>query len=89
MAFNQLAVIDGYLGDNFHCTYHYFRALAVRQPFPGGEANLERVLKRAFDRWRVARHEGDRSGPNSPRDDVELFRRDLLVVCSILFLKAR
>ncbi len=84
MAFNQLAVIDGYLGDNFHCTYHYFRALAVRQPFPGGEANLERVLKRAFDRWRVSRHEGT----TSPADDLEAFRRDLLVICAILFLKA-
>ncbi|BEJ12115.1 hypothetical protein CspHIS471_0205750 [Cutaneotrichosporon sp. HIS471] len=84
MAFNQLAVIDGYLGDNFHCTYHYFRALAVRQPFPGGEANLERVLKRAFDRWRVARHEGS----TSPTDDLEAFRRDVLVICAILFLKA-
>lgn len=84
MAFNQLAVIDGYLGDNFHCTYHYFRALAVRQPFPGGEANLERVLKRAFDRWRVVRHEG----AASPTDDLETFRRDLLAICAILFLKA-
>ncbi|CAK9786482.1 hypothetical protein CC85DRAFT_326070 [Cutaneotrichosporon oleaginosum] len=84
MAFNQLAVIDGYLGDHFHCTYHYFRALAVRQPFPGGEVNLERVLKRAFDRWRVARHEGDAS----PADGLEAFRRDLLVICAILFLKA-
>lgn len=91
-AFNQLAVVDGYVGDNFHCTYHYFRALAVRQPFPSGRANLERVLKKAFDRWRARRHAGE-GGSNDDAsdpalDEADAFKRDLLTILAIHFVKA-
>lgn len=78
-AFNQLAVIDGYLGEGFDCTYHYYRALAVRQPFPSGDVNLERVLKRAFERWRADREVGT---------GVDGFKRDVLSACAILHLRA-
>ncbi|KAL1409657.1 hypothetical protein Q8F55_003653 [Vanrija albida] len=89
IAFNQLAVIDGYLGDNFHCAYHYFRALAVQQPFPSGEQNLERVFKKVFDRWRASRHaDADEGRADETRDDGDAFKKDLLIALSIVFLKA-
>lgn len=81
-AFNQLAVIDGYVGQAFNCTYHYYRALAVRQPFPSGDVNLERVLKRAFDRWRAG------GGGEKGEGEADRFRRDLLSACAILHLRA-
>jgi hypothetical protein len=85
-------VVDGYVGDNFHCTYHYFRALAVRQPFPSGRANLERVLKKAFDRWRTRRHAAGGAGSGDDKeegtDDADVFKRDLLTILAIHFVRA-
>jgi hypothetical protein len=86
-AFNQLAVINQYVGDNFHCTYHYFRALAVRQPFPSGLANLERVLKKTFDQWRSQRHAREEDKEETV-DDTSAFKRDLLIILAIQFVHA-
>lgn len=89
-----MAVISSYSSDNFLCVYHYFRALAVKLPFPGGEGNLERILKKIFDKWRAGRQEtedfdgGVGSGDNASKDEVQGFKRDFLVIISVFFLRA-
>jgi len=88
VAFNQMAVISSYSSDNFLCVYHYFRALAVKLPFPGGEGNLERILKKIFDKWRNSHQDDARvTGEGISRDEVEELKKDFLVVLAILFLK--
>jgi hypothetical protein len=89
-----MAVISSYVSDNFLCVYHYFRALAVVQPFPGGEGNLERIMRKVYDKWRTARHA---SATDSSRDNnrtledvptVGLFKQKFLNIVSVLYLKA-
>lgn len=81
----------------------------MRLPFPSGEANLERVLKKVFDKWRSQRHAekekekengGEQQSPaaaagaapdskeSQAQDDTDAFKRDLLIVVSILFIRA-
>ncbi|KAL7422823.1 hypothetical protein Q5752_002119 [Cryptotrichosporon argae] len=87
VAFNQLAVIATYTHDHFCGVYHYCRAYAVAQPFPNAEANLERALKRVFERWREVRAAAD--APAS--EDVagpDTFKRDFVVIVAILFARA-
>jgi hypothetical protein len=43
-AYNQLAVISTYIGDDFSCIYYYFRALAIKVPFKGAQDILGRFL---------------------------------------------
>lgn len=66
----------------------------MRLPFPSGEANLERVLKKVFDKWRSQRHaaaengEQPASASEESQDETDVFKRDLLTVVSILFIRA-
>lgn len=64
----------------------------MRLPFPSGEANLERVLKKVFDKWRSQRHavaeNGEQPATEESQDDTDVFKRDLLTVVSILFIRA-
>lgn len=64
----------------------------MRLPFPSGEANLERVLKKVFDKWRSQRHaaaeNGEQPAAEESQDDTDVFKRDLLTVVSILFIRA-
>ena len=43
-AYNQLAVISTYSGDDFSCVYYYFRSLAVKVPFKGANEILAKFL---------------------------------------------
>lgn len=43
--FNQLATIDNYRSDRFGATYHWLRALAVKEPFTTARGNLQATLK--------------------------------------------
>lgn len=71
----------------------------MRLPFPSGEANLERVLKKVFDKWRTQRHaasaaeNGEQPAPaatdtKESQEETDVFKRDLLTVVSILFIRA-
>lgn len=70
----------------------------MRLPFPSGEANLERVLKKVFDKWRSQRHASaaENGEPSAPapatapesQEDADVFKRELLTVVSILFIRA-
>lgn len=69
----------------------------MRLPFPSGEANLERVLKKVFDKWRSQRHaasaveNGEQqaaAAEQESQEETDLFKRDLLTVVSILFIRA-
>ncbi|BGP16343.1 hypothetical protein JCM10213_004884 [Rhodosporidiobolus nylandii] len=48
---NQLAVLSQYASDPLSSLYHYYRALAVRQPFTTAKANLEVSFKKAVRKW--------------------------------------
>jgi hypothetical protein len=86
---NQLAVISTYIPDGFLCIYHYYRSLAVPQPFPGAEANLDRALKRAFDRWRAERHNEVTPEEASALSPDATFKKDFVIILAILTLRAR
>lgn len=43
-AFNQLAVIATYTGDDFSCIYYYFRSLQTKVPFKGANDILAKFL---------------------------------------------
>lgn len=69
----------------------------MRLPFPSGEANLERVLKKVFDKWRSQRHAANAAengeqpaaaAEKESQEETDVFKRDLLTVVSILFIRA-
>lgn len=86
---NQLAVISTYIPDGFLCIYHYYRSLAVPQPFPGAEANLDRALKRAFDRWRAERHNEANPEEAAALSPEAQFKKDFVIILAVLTLRAR
>lgn len=48
---NQLAVLSAYAGDSLSSTYHYYRALTVRSPFPTARTNLDNSYSKAIDKY--------------------------------------
>ena len=48
---NQLAVLSQYTQDSLSATYHYYRALAVRSPFPTARTNINTVYTKAITAW--------------------------------------
>lgn len=90
-AFNQLAVISTYVGDDLLCVYYYIRALAVRQAFKNIDEILEKFLRKVYERWHAAREEGTLRKEVEGDDSeglLEEFKRGYLVVISILFRRA-
>jgi len=77
-AFNQLAVISTYMSDDFQTAYYYFRALAVRSPFKNGEEITDKFLKKVFER----------SGQEQDLDQVGLWKRDFVLVVSVIYRKS-
>lgn len=87
-AFNQLAVISTYLGDDLLCVYYYFRAMAVRQAFKNVDEILEKFLRKVYERWHLARGEQihGESGEDTMGDGMQdEFRKEYLVIVSILY----
>ncbi|KAI9829632.1 MAG: hypothetical protein M1826_005522 [Phylliscum demangeonii] len=52
MAYNQLAVIALADGNHLRATYHLYRALAVEEPYPAAQGNLEKELSKIILTWR-------------------------------------
>lgn len=93
-AFNQLAVISTYVGDEFCCVYYYFRAMAVRMAFKNIGQILDKFLGKLYERWaaRVVRRrqglpgqDGEEQEPEESLDVTGEMKRDLLVLAAILF----
>ncbi|SCV72273.1 BQ2448_4967 [Microbotryum intermedium] len=78
---NQLAVISGYTHDTLSSTYHYFRALSVRIPFPTARINLELAFNKAVTRW------FDR--PSGRREPTPDFAAAFIALHGLLFTKKR
>ncbi|WVF66309.1 hypothetical protein IAT40_001049 [Kwoniella sp. CBS 6097] len=97
-AFNQLAVISTYQSNDFCTTYYYFRALAIRNAFKGADGILHKFFGKTFERWRARNKEKitkdeDESGGNDEegrvgRDEVQVWKEELVVLVGILYLKA-
>ena len=81
-AFNQLAVISTYVGDDLLRVYYYFRAMAVSQAFKNIDEILERFLRKIYERW----HAVEEGREEEQQEAVlEEFKRDYLVVISMLY----
>ena len=91
-AFNQLAVIATYTGDNFSCVYYYFRALAIKNAFKNIDEILNKLLRKTFERWyeKVHRRRQGEDGSEDGKegDAVEDCKSDLLVLVAILYRRA-
>ena len=93
-AFNQLAVISTYVGDDFCCVYYYFRAMAVRIAFKNIGQILDKFLGKLYERWaaRIVRRrqglpgqEGEEQDSEEMLDATGEMKRDLLVLAAILY----
>ena len=51
MAHNQLAVIALTDANHFRATYHLYRSLSVKEPYPLAKDNLEREFKKILSAW--------------------------------------
>ena len=80
---NQLAVLAQYAGDTLSSTYHYYRALSVRSPFPTARTNLEISYKKAVSKW-FAPDGGEPDG-----DDGVKFRTAFVALHGLYFCKNR
>ncbi|SGZ30565.1 BQ5605_C048g12410 [Microbotryum silenes-dioicae] len=78
---NQLAVISGYTHDTLSSTYHYFRALSVRIPFPTARINLELAFNKAVTRWFER--------PSGWREPTPDFVTAFIALHGLLFTKTR
>ncbi|KDE02584.1 hypothetical protein MVLG_06867 [Microbotryum lychnidis-dioicae p1A1 Lamole] len=78
---NQLAVISGYTHDTLSSTYHYFRALSVRIPFPTARINLELAFNKAVTRWFER--------PSGRREPTPDFVTAFIALHGLLFTKTR
>ncbi|OCF33156.1 hypothetical protein I316_05201 [Kwoniella heveanensis BCC8398] len=96
-AFNQLAVISTYQSNDFCTTYYYFRALAIRNAFKGADGILYKFFGKVFERWRARQKEdrlkeGNESGEDGEvvqgKDEVQVWKGELVVLVGILYLKA-
>mgnify|MGYP002718884119 CR=1 FL=1 len=89
-AFNQLAVISTYLGDEFLCVYYYFRALSVKNAFKNIQEILDKFLRKVFERWigkmqRRRRDDGQSGREEEERPEVE---EDVLLLVAILYRRS-
>jgi hypothetical protein len=50
-AFNQMAVISLAEGEHLNAIYHLYRALAIEEPHPAAEGNLEIEFKKIVKDW--------------------------------------
>ncbi|EJD05322.1 uncharacterized protein FOMMEDRAFT_138831 [Fomitiporia mediterranea MF3/22] len=61
-ASHQLAILASYQKDSFRSLLHYYRALCVQHPYDTASDNLNTVLKKALDQYRVSKaNQGDDS----------------------------
>ena len=81
---NQLAVLSQYGGDTLSSTYHYYRALAVKQPFATARANLDIMYAKQLSRWF-----GPEGGEDHVDGDEGAKFKATFVVLHAVFLKAR
>lgn len=58
-AHNQLAVLATYLADDRSAVYHYFRSLAVTEPFLIARENLLLLFEQNRKRWELHLREVD------------------------------
>lgn len=81
---NQLAVLSQYAGDHVSSTYHYYRALSVRIPFPTARTNLEITYAKAVAKWFA-----DGGGEPDGDDDGLKFRTAFVALQGLYFTKTR
>ncbi|KAK4702215.1 hypothetical protein P7C70_g4013, partial [Phenoliferia sp. Uapishka_3] len=80
---NQLAVLSQYAGDHVSSTYHYYRALSVRSPFPTARTNLEITYSKSVSKWFA-------DGGGEPEGDEGVkFRAAFVVLQGLYFTKTR
>ena len=61
-ASHQLAILSSYQKDSFRSLLHYYRALCVQHPYDTASDNLNTVLKKSLDQYRVSKaNQGDDS----------------------------
>lgn len=82
---NQLAVVAQYQLDTLSSTYHYYRALSVRQPFSTARTNLEITYKKAVKRW----FESDGGDHAIDSDAGARFRTAFVALHGVFFTKTR
>ncbi|GAA6040188.1 hypothetical protein JCM8097_004171 [Rhodosporidiobolus ruineniae] len=82
---NQLAVLAQYASDPLSSVYHYFRALAVRQPFGTAKANLQITFKKAVARYFSAAE----GGGEGEGDEASRFRVVFVALQGVLYNKER
>ncbi|WVQ85224.1 hypothetical protein IAT38_007389 [Cryptococcus sp. DSM 104549] len=95
IAFNQMAVISTYLGDDFEVSYHYIRALAIRNEFRDIENILRKHFSKQFDRWRAARGKGSGSEEDGAeaatrqggKDEVTLWKEEVVAWFGVIYIK--
>ncbi|ORY89353.1 hypothetical protein BCR35DRAFT_300502 [Leucosporidium creatinivorum] len=82
---NQLAVLSQYASDPLSSTYHYYRALSVRSPFPTARTNLEITYTKAVNRW-FADESAAQLGEG---DEGARFRVAFVALQGLYFVKTR
>ncbi|KAI5480764.1 protein SMG7 [Pseudohyphozyma bogoriensis] len=80
---NQLAVLSQYASDFISSTYHYYRALSVRSPFPTARTNLEIAYSKAISRY-FAEDGGEPEG-----DEGVKFQAAFVALHGLYFTKTR
>lgn len=79
---NQLAVLAQYASDPLSSVHHYYRALAVRQPFTTAKANLQITFKKAVARWFA---EG--GGASEEGEEAARFKAAFVTLMGVAFTK--
>ncbi|KAM0753096.1 hypothetical protein T439DRAFT_378820 [Meredithblackwellia eburnea MCA 4105] len=80
---NQLAVLAQYSGDTLSSSYHYYRALSVRNPFPTARTNLDITYTKAINKWFA-------DGGGEPEGDEGVkFRAAFITLQALFFRKER
>lgn len=84
-AFNQLAVISTYLGDDFLCVYYYIRALAVKNAFKNIQEILEKFLRKSFEKWAGKQQRRRRDEEEEEGEEGEDMKAEFVTLIAILY----
>ncbi|GAA5925173.1 uncharacterized protein JCM15063_004945 [Sporobolomyces koalae] len=84
-AHNQLAVLAQYALDPVTSAYHYYRALAVRFPFPTAFKNLSIAYSKCLQRYDFGASRGSKAGT----DKVQQFRESFIALHAVFFTKTK
>ncbi|GAA5975968.1 hypothetical protein JCM11641_002852 [Rhodosporidiobolus odoratus] len=81
---NQLAVLSQYASDPLSSVHHYYRALAVRQPFATARANLQITFRKTVQKWFAPGGENEHTGEG---DEAQRCRSAFVVLMGIAFTR--